>query len=147
MLRLTRIRIVDFRSRHQRLQDVGQHLCIRARRQSALLSAPQFSRRDHFHGLGDLPCVGHAADTAPDVENVSHVLLFCRDAACCVLVRAKRSKLRLYKAYFATACLSATNVSLHSLIILLIWAFKLSSRVFFSMMVRRRPGLVASTYS
>src|SRR5580704_563791 len=81
MLRLTRIRIIDFRSRHQRLQDVGQHLCIRARRQSALLSAPQFSRRDHFHGLGDLPCVGHAADTAPDVENVSHVLLFCRDAA------------------------------------------------------------------
>ena len=45
----------------------------------------------------------------------------------------------------ATAACSATNVSFASLITLLISAFRLSSRIFFSMMVRSRPALVAST--
>src|ERR1700687_2515926 len=68
----TRLWIVNFSSRHQRLQHVGQHLGIRTSRQSTLLRPAQFCRRDHLHGLGDLPRVGHAANAPPDVENVWH---------------------------------------------------------------------------
>src|SRR5580698_3428802 len=135
MLWLSRIRIINFRSRHQRLQHVGQHLRVGARSQSAFLRTTEFGRRDHFHGLGDLPRVGHAADTAPNVENVGHVLLSAETQLAASLQR-----------YFATACLSVTNVSLHSLIVLVISAFRLSSRTFFSMIVRSTPGFVVSTY-
>src|SRR5262249_19408389 len=32
----------------------------------------QLGRRDHLHGLGDLPRVSHAADASPNVEKVRH---------------------------------------------------------------------------
>jgi hypothetical protein len=72
MLRLTRLRIVNFRPRHQRLQHIGQHLRIRTRRQGPFLRPAQLRRRDHLHGLGDLPRVDHAANAPPNVENVRH---------------------------------------------------------------------------
>ena len=57
------------------LQDVGQHLRVRTRRQGAFLGATQLGRRNHLHGLGDLPRVLHAADASPNVEYVCHVVL------------------------------------------------------------------------
>ncbi len=66
------LRIVNFGAGHQRLQNIRQHLGVRTRRQGAFLRPPQLRRRDHLHGLGDLPRVGHAADAAPDIENVRH---------------------------------------------------------------------------
>src|ERR1039457_3680343 len=47
-------------------------LRIRTRGERAFLRAAQLGRRDGLHGLGDLPRVDHAADAAPDVENVCH---------------------------------------------------------------------------
>ena len=72
MERLSGLWIVDIGSRYERLQDVRQHLRIGTRGQGALLRAAQFRGRDGLHGLRDLPRVDHAADTAPDVENVGH---------------------------------------------------------------------------
>jgi hypothetical protein len=64
--------IVDIGASYQRFQNVGQHLRIGTARERAFLRAAQFRRRDGLHGLGDLPRVDHAADSAPDVENVGH---------------------------------------------------------------------------
>ena len=49
----------------ERLQDAGNHLRVGPRGQGALLRAAQLGRRDHLHGLGDLPRVFHAADATP----------------------------------------------------------------------------------
>ena len=64
--------IVNLCPRDQRFEDVGEHLRIRTRRQRAILGPSQLRRRHHFHGFGDLPRVGHAANAAADVENVGH---------------------------------------------------------------------------
>src|SRR5579859_1819519 len=66
---------VDLGALDEREQYAGQHLGIGTPCQGALLRATELGRRDHLHGLGDLPRVLHAADTAPDVEDVSHVLV------------------------------------------------------------------------
>src|SRR5579872_6210070 len=65
--------VVNIRARHQRLQYIDQHLRVRTRCQGTLLRLAQLCRRNHLHGLGDLPRVFHAADTPPDVENVCHL--------------------------------------------------------------------------
>ena len=72
MTRLSGFRIVGVGARDQRLEDVGQHLRIRTRSHGSLLRAAQFGGGHGLHSLGDLPRVDHAADTAPDVENVGH---------------------------------------------------------------------------
>ena len=151
MLRLAGLGIVNLRARHQRLQHIRQHLRIRTRRQRALLRPPQLRRRDHFHGLGDLPRVDHAADAPPDVENVGHCrmrrnLLRLALTHCVLLCRDVASYVSTNTSYFATACLAATNCCFASLITPCNWPFSASSRIFFSMIVRSRPGLVESTY-
>src|SRR5580700_2394376 len=77
MFGLARFRIVNLRARDKRLQNIRQHLRIRTRRQRTLLRAAQLSCRDHFHGLGDLPRVDHAANAASDVENICHKSVAC----------------------------------------------------------------------
>src|ERR1700722_13732770 len=49
-------------------------------------------------------------------------------------------------ASFCVASLSDTNCCLASLITFCNWPFNVSSRIFFSMIARSRPGLVESTY-
>ena len=73
MARLAGLGVVNLGARYERLEHVREHLRIGARCQRTILRAPQFRRRDHLHGFGDLPRVGHAANAAPDVENVCHV--------------------------------------------------------------------------
>src|SRR5579863_5684000 len=85
MLRLARLRIVNLRARHERLQHIRQHLRVRTRRQRALLRPAQLRRRDHLHGLGDLPRVNHAANAATDVENIGHETLLWLLALSCGL--------------------------------------------------------------
>src|SRR5260370_42078980 len=65
-------RIVNIGSRHERFKNIGEHLRIGTRGQGALLRAAQLRRGDGLHGLGDLPRVDHAADAAPDIEDVRH---------------------------------------------------------------------------
>ena len=72
MARLASFRIANFCARDERLEHVREHLRIGTRRQRTILRPAQLRRRDHFHGFGDLPRVGHAANAAPDVENVCH---------------------------------------------------------------------------
>src|ERR1019366_9132532 len=72
MTRQSGDRVVDIGSRHERFENVGEHLRIGTRGERALLGAAQLRRGDGLHGLGDLPRVDHAADAAPDVENVCH---------------------------------------------------------------------------
>ena len=55
------------------LQHVGQHLRVGTGGQGAFLSAAELGGRDHLHGLGNLPRALHAADTAPDIQNVRHI--------------------------------------------------------------------------
>jgi len=52
--------------------DVGGASNYAAGGESTLLRAAQLGRRDHLHGLGDLPRVFHAADATPEIEYVSH---------------------------------------------------------------------------
>ena len=73
MARLASFRIVNFCARDERLEHVREHLRVGTSGQRAFLRTAQFCRRDHLHGFGDLPRVGHAANAAPDVENVCHV--------------------------------------------------------------------------
>src|SRR5713101_2023409 len=141
---LARLRIVDFRPRNQRLEHIGQHLGVRTRRQGTLLRPAQLGRRDHLHGLGDLARVSHAANAPPDVKNIWHESAVSRRSL--VVGQISHARLaRILQHYFATACLSATNASLLCLIVLLISAFSASSKTLLSMIVRNRPGLVAST--
>jgi hypothetical protein len=57
--------VKDINASGQRCQHTGDHPGIRPGRQCPLLRAAQFRRRDHLHGLGDLPRVFHAADATP----------------------------------------------------------------------------------
>ena len=57
--------VVEIDAARERLQDAGDHARVRPRRQRSLLRLPELGRRDHLHGLGDLPRVFHAADSAP----------------------------------------------------------------------------------
>ena len=57
--------IVDIDAARERLEHAGDHFGVRPRGQRPLLRAAQLGRRDHLHGLGDLPRVFHAADAAP----------------------------------------------------------------------------------
>ena len=50
---------------HQRFQHVGDHLRVGPRLHRALLRTAQLGRRNHLHGLGDLPRVLHTADAPP----------------------------------------------------------------------------------
>ncbi len=59
----------------ERLQDADNHARIGPRGQRPLLGAAQLGRRNHLHGLGDLPRVFHAADAPPEIEYVCHLLL------------------------------------------------------------------------
>src|ERR1700687_4764177 len=72
VLALAGLLVDDVGALAQRTQHVGQHLRIGTGGQSAFLGAAELGSRDHLHGLGDLPRALHAADTAPDIENVSH---------------------------------------------------------------------------
>ena len=72
MKRLARDRIIDIGALDERLQNVGQHLRVGAGGECGFLRAAQLGRRDGLHRLGDLARVDHAADTAPDIENVGH---------------------------------------------------------------------------
>src|SRR5208337_2872820 len=73
-------RVVDIGSRDERFENVGEHLRIGTRGQRTLLGAAQLCRRDGLHGLGDLACVDHAADAAPDVEDVCHYSVVSRSS-------------------------------------------------------------------
>ena len=55
-------------------QHLAQQRAIRPRRDHAILRAPQFGRRDHLHGLGDLLRVLDGADAPPDVDQARHGL-------------------------------------------------------------------------
>ena len=46
-------------------QHAAQHTAVWTRPDDAILRAAQLGRRDHLHGLGDLPRVFHAADATP----------------------------------------------------------------------------------
>ena len=46
----------------QRLQHAGDHFGVWPGRHRPLLRAAQLGRRDHLHGLGDLPRVFHACE-------------------------------------------------------------------------------------
>jgi hypothetical protein len=64
--------VVEIDAAAERLEHAGDHARVGPRRQGALLRAAQLGRRDHLHGLGDLPRVFHAADAAPEIEYVCH---------------------------------------------------------------------------
>src|SRR5229473_3212802 len=149
MLGLTRLRIINLGPRHQRLQHIAQHLRVRTRSQGAILRPAQLGCRDHLHGLGDLPRVDHAANPPPYIENVCHwkplLALSFWLPTLCASFQAKSQRPQP-KAYFATASREATNCCFASLITFCNWPFNASSRIFFSMIVRSSPGLVASTY-
>src|SRR5271165_251661 len=146
MTRLSRVRIVDVGSRHERLENVRQHLPIGTRGQRSLLRAAQLSCRDGLHRLGDLPRVDHAADAASDVENVGHEKFSVLSSQFEPPdFRVTGTEIR-EPHYFATACLESMNCCFASLITLDISALRLSSRTFFSMIVLSRPGFVVSTY-
>ena len=53
------------RHRAQPIEVVAEHLGVRPRLHRAVLRAAQLGRRDHLHGLGDLPRVLHTADAPP----------------------------------------------------------------------------------
>src|SRR5579863_1105175 len=170
MLGLAGFGVVDFGARNQGLQDIRQHLRVGASRYGAVLRPAKLGGRNHLHGFGDLPRVDHAADTAADVENVGHESVVGRRSLvvsqnqnpgslhCTAdLFQVSRSifqgpwNSRLQTPfYFATAScsfLDCTNCCFACLITSVSWAFRESSRIFFSMMVRSKPELVASTYS
>jgi hypothetical protein len=50
------------------VQHSFQHVGVGTGRDCPLLSTAQPSRRDHFHGLGDLLRALDAANAAPDVD-------------------------------------------------------------------------------
>src|SRR5579863_8338306 len=157
--------IVDFGARNQRLQDIRQHLRVGASREGAVLRPAQLGGRNHLHGFGDLPRVDHAADTAADVENVWHESVVGRRLLVVgrrpLVVGQNQNPGSLHckgpwnsrfqtPSYFATAScsfLDCTNCCFACLIKSASWAFRESSRIFFSMMARSNAALVASTYS
>ena len=49
----------------ERFEHVGEHLRVGPGLHGALLRAAQLGRRDHLHGLGDLPRVLDTADASP----------------------------------------------------------------------------------
>src|SRR5260370_11127315 len=106
-------RIVNIGPRHQRFKNVGEHLRIRARRESGLLRAAQLRRRDGLHGLGDLPRIDHAADAAPDVEDVCHKSVASRWL---LVVRCSLFAPR----YWVLAAVSQTSVRF-------LWHYRISS--------------------
>src|SRR5262249_45017424 len=115
------------------------------------LRAAQLGRRDGLHRLGDLPRVDHAADTAPDVENVGHFQFSVPSSRFSVKVSScpaltENWEPRTENFYFATACLDSTNCCFASFTTRDISDFRLSSRIFLSMIVFNRPGFVVSTY-
>ena len=57
--------VVEIDAAGERLEHAGDHFGVGASRERALLGAAQLGRRDHLHGLGDLPRVFHAADATP----------------------------------------------------------------------------------
>src|SRR6185369_2345700 len=57
--------VEDVDAARQRLEDVGDHLCVWPGRERSLLRTTQLGRRDHLHGPGDLARVLHAADAPP----------------------------------------------------------------------------------
>src|ERR1019366_8345356 len=116
MTRQSGDRVVDIGSRHERFENVGEHLRIGTRGERALLGAAQLRRGDGLHGLGDLPRVDHAADAAPDVENVCH-----KSVASCQYPVPRNTKTGywvLATGYYFTACLASTNCCFASLITL-----------------------------
>src|SRR5215472_17626578 len=64
--------IVSLSARDQRFEHVREHLRIGSCSNCSLLRAAQLGRRDHLHGLGDLPRVSHAADAPPNIKKVCH---------------------------------------------------------------------------
>jgi len=116
------------------------------------LGTAQLGGRDHFHGLGDLPRVDYAANAPFDVENVGHELgrlqiVDFRSSAqipALSLTRQGRGTRELRDVENDTDLHLATNCCFASLMTVSISAFRASSMVFFSMMVRRRAGLTVS---
>ncbi len=56
----------------ERFQHVRDHLGVGPGEHGSLLRAAQLGRRDHLHGLGDLPRVLDTADASPKIEYVCH---------------------------------------------------------------------------
>src|SRR5438270_7763176 len=141
MTRLSRLGIVDISSRDQRLENIAQHLRIGARGHGAFLRTAQFCGGDGLHRLGNLPRIDHAADSAPDVENVSHESVFSSQLSVFSFQSsASGVNWELRTSYFAAACLESTNCCFASFITLDISAFRLSSSTFFSMIVFSSAG-------
>jgi hypothetical protein len=57
--------VEDIDAADQRFQHAGDHPGVGPGRERPLLRAAELGRRDHLHGLGDLPRVFHAADATP----------------------------------------------------------------------------------
>ena len=64
--------VVEIDAAAERLKDADDHARVGTGRECPLLRAAQLGRRDHLHGLGDLPRVFHAADATPEIEYVGH---------------------------------------------------------------------------
>ena len=64
--------VVEIDAARERLEHAGDHARVRPRRHRTLLRAAQLGRRDHLHGLGNLPRVLHAADAPSEIEYVCH---------------------------------------------------------------------------
>ena len=67
--------VVEVGAADEGFEDVDEHLRVGAGGEGALLGAAQLGRRDHLHGLGDLPRVFYTADAAAEIEDVCHGLL------------------------------------------------------------------------
>ena len=72
MTQVAGLRIESIDAPRQRLQNAGDHLGVGTRGKRPLLRSAQLGRRDHLHGLGDLPRVFDATDAAPKIEYVCH---------------------------------------------------------------------------
>ncbi len=145
MLRLSGLGIVDFRARHQRLQDIGQHLRIWTGRQGRSCALRSLAAETIFMAL----VICRVLITLRIRRRMSRILgirnpLLAFGTHLCAL--QAKSQGQEPKPYFATASLCATNCCFASLITPSNWPFSVSSRIFFSMIARSRPGLVDSTY-
>ena len=57
--------VVEIDAAAERFEHADDHARVGTSGDGALLRAAQLGRGDHFHGLGDLPRVFHAADATP----------------------------------------------------------------------------------
>ena len=152
MLWLAGFRIVNLRPRHQGLQHIGQHLGIRTRRQRALLSFRRsFAAETTFMAL----VICRVFTTLRMRRRISRMLGMNQLPVARTQLPVERIDLKARCSYSVLGTryllrhrflLSATNCCFACLMTSVNCAFSASSRTFFSMIVRRSPALVASTY-